>query len=160
MKKSLQTLAAVVIAALTLSLTGCSKDNEDLIIGTWNAYAVNETVSNATIPAMNGTTEESMMEGMAITMTFNKDNTGLMVTKFSLFGINETEEDAFTYTIDGDKLTMVINYAEGPETVVSTIDKLDKKELWITDTGHDNDWDDDGNPYEYDYVSTMKFKKA
>lgn len=161
MKKSLKTLAAVVIAALTFCLTGCQKDNEDLIIGTWNVYAMSETISNATIPAMNGTHEEEMMSGMSMSLTFNNDNTGVMVTTFSLFGMNETEQDTFTYTIDGDKLTMIIKYEEGEtETTVNTIDKLDKKELWITGSGHDNDWDDDGNPYEYDYTETMKCKKA
>lgn len=161
MKKSLKTLAAVVFAALTFCLTGCQKDNEDLIIGTWNAYAMSETISNATIPAMNGTHEEEVMSGVSMSITFNKDNTGVMVTTFSLFGMNETEQDTFTYTIDGDKLTMTINYEDGEtETMVTTIEKLDKKELWVTESGHDQDWDDDGNPYEYDYTSTMKCKKA
>lgn len=160
MKKSLKALAAVVIAALTFGLTGCQKDNEDLIIGTWNAYAMSETISNATIPAMNGTHEEEVMSGMSMSITFNKDNTGVMVTTFSLFGMNETEQDTFTYTIDGDKLTVTI-YEDGePETTVTTIEKLDKKELWITESGHDQDLDADGNPYEYDYTSTMKLKKA
>ena len=31
--KTMKTLAAVVIAALTFSLTSCTKDAEDLIIG-------------------------------------------------------------------------------------------------------------------------------
>ena len=161
MKKSLKTLVAVVIAALTFGLTGCQKDNEDLIVGTWNAYAMSETISNATNPAMNGTHEDELMSGMSMTLTFNKDNTGVMVTTFSLFGMNETEQDTFTYTIDGDKLTMVIKYEDGEtETTVSTIEKLDKKELWITESGHDQDWDDDDNPYEYDYTGTIKYKKA
>lgn len=161
MKKSLKALAAVVIAALTFGLTGCQKDNEDLIVGTWNAYAMSETISNATIPAMNGTHEEEVMSGMSMSLTFNKDNTGVMVTTFSLFGMSETEQDTFTYTIDGDKLTMVIKYEDGEtETTVSTIEKLDKKELWITESGHDQDWDDDDNPYEYDYTGTIKYKKA
>ena len=153
-------MAAVVLAALTLGLTGCSKDNEDLIIGTWDVYAISETISNATIPAMNGSAEESVMDGMSMSLTFNKDNTGLMVTEFNLFGVNEKEENTFTYTVDGDKLSMVINYGDFTKTEVSTIDKLDKKELWITGSGHDSDYDDDGNAYEYDYVSTIKLKKA
>lgn len=155
-------MAAVVLATLTLGLTGCSKDNEDLIIGTWSIYAVSETVSNATNPDMNGTTEEPMMQGMSWSMTFNKDHTGVSVMEINIFGINDKEEDAFAYIIDGDKLTVVVNTEDGPETTVATIDKLDKTELWITVSGHDSDYDNDGNgnPYEYDYTSTMKMKKV
>ena len=41
--KSIKTFAAIVFAALTLGLAGCSKDVEDLIVGKWNVESVTVT---------------------------------------------------------------------------------------------------------------------
>lgn len=76
--KALKTMAAVVLAALTLSLTGCSKDPEDLIIGTWL-----ETEITMTVTESGRTQTESLLEeGMVVEMTMKEDNTYVTYSKY------------------------------------------------------------------------------
>jgi uncharacterized membrane protein len=135
MKNSLKTLAAVVIAALTLSLTGCTKDAEDLIIGSWEETSVTITsvVSGYTgeYAEWNGThTETETPEaGESVVLTFNKDNTMSSVQNYE----GGTYTTSGTYTVDGNKLTMTISDSDGDTyTEAYNIDNIDKKAMTLS----------------------------
>ena len=126
--KSIKTIAAVVFAALTLSLTGCSKDPEDLIIGTWEETEATYTETH------NGNTEtHSMIEaGETVEITFNKD-----LTYTSVYHSNVGDsEDHGTYSISGDKLTFTSTIEFGGESETTTevynIDNIDKKNMTLS----------------------------
>lgn len=108
-----------------ISLSSCKKDNEDLIIGKWNVVSQS---------AMGQTMNLSQI-GMTMTWEFLKDGTGNMNMTMNFMGQNMDESEAFSYTVDGDKLIMT---AEG-ETETVTIVNLDKKvlELEMTDVDED-----------------------
>ena len=116
-------MAAVVLAALTLSLTGCSKDPEDLIIGTWL-----ETEITMTVTESGRTQTESLLEeGMVVEMTMKEDNTYVTYSKY-VDGDEST--DTGVWSINDDKLTMTSDddmFDFGPQ--VYTIEKLTKKDL-------------------------------
>lgn len=109
-----------------ISLSSCKKDNEDLIIGKWNVVSQS---------AMGQTMNLSQM-GMTMTWEFLKDGTGNMNMTMNFMGQTMDESEAFSYTVDGDKLIMT---AEG-ETETVTIVNLDKKvlELEMTDVDEDS----------------------
>lgn len=162
MKKSIKAFAAIVIAAMTLSLTGCTKDNEDLIIGTWNVTSISETISGHPDATQNGTHTEAIPEGYTMTFVFNKDNTGKMTQS----GHGESEESDFTYIVRDDKLDLTIR-DEGSSlafTVTFDIDKLDKKEMIISMTENEVDEyeDENGEWHEVTYTDKMAYnmKKA
>ena len=116
-------MAAVVLAALTLSLTGCSKDPEDLIIGTWLESEITMTVTESGRTQ----TESLLEEGMVVEMTMKEDNTYVTYSKY-VDGDEST--DTGTWSITDDKLTMNSSddvFEFGPQ--VYTIEKLTKKDL-------------------------------
>lgn len=126
--KSIKTLAAIAFAALTLSLTGCSKDPEDLIIGTWIETEATYTEND------NGeiTTQSMLEEGESLEMTFNKD-----LTYTSIYHSNAGDsEEHGTYSVSGDKLsiTSTIEFDGESETTteVFNIDNIDKKNMTIS----------------------------
>ena len=106
-----------------MAMVSCSKSNEDLIIGTWQETEVTYTEYN---DGQQIRTESMLEEGDIVKMTFKDDHT------YSLTYVSEYDEseDNGTWSIDGDKLTIVdLGYA-----MVYTIDKLNKKECNITYT--------------------------
>ena len=116
-------MAAVVLAALTLSLTGCSKDPEDLIIGTWLETEITMTVTESGRTQ----TEWLLEEGMVVEMTMKEDNTYVTYSKY-VDGDEST--DTGNWSITDDKLTMTSSddvFEFGPQ--VYTIEKLTKKDL-------------------------------
>ena len=123
-------LLAVVLTAFTFAFSGCTKSNEELIIGKWQVtrYIGNYTASGYSDEAMNTSETWDEAPELSIVITFKEDNTVTSVQTDTDGG--EFSMDA-TYTLDGDKLT--IKYAgygdEGIEKY--TITKLDKKEFRI-----------------------------
>lgn len=157
MKKSIKAIAAIVVAAISLSLAGCTKDNEDLIIGTWNVTSLTETISGHPDASMNGTHTESVPAGFTMTFVFNKDNTGKMLES----GYGESEESPFTYIVRDDKLDLTVR-EEGSSlafTVTFDIEKLDKKEMIISMTENENDEyeDENGEWHEVTYTEKMVY---
>lgn len=129
MKKTFKTFLAVAIAALTLSLTGCTKDKEDLILGTW------KVVSNTVTYNMGGQTEtESLLDGEA-TITFKNDGT---VTTWSKDEDGEEYTESGKWSISDDKLKLEYEDSETQMMPVMTfnIDKLDKKNLELSYKGN------------------------
>lgn len=106
----------VVFLSVLISVS-CSNndDSSDLmdigLIGTW-VY-----------------TEMDDGEEFNITLTFNSNNTGILVTKTTFNGETETESENFTWSTSGNKLTFNIS-GETPFMVTYSISG---KNLSITD---------------------------
>lgn len=140
MKKSFKTLVAVVCAALTFGLTSCSKDAEDLIIGSWEFVSMDMSMSYGD---QNHNETITPDEGESTTYTFKKDGT-MQMTDVSADG---TETENGTYTVDDDQIT--ITSSKG-EVESYTITKIDKKEMvWYVSESRDG----------YSASVTINFKK-
>lgn len=98
--KSMKFFAAMFVAASMFALTGCSKDYEDEIIGTWKVTSITITET------FNGQshTEEETPQG-EYTLTFNEDKTVVATTVEE----GHTETDNGTYSIDDDTLIVTLD---------------------------------------------------
>ena len=147
--KIMKTLAAVCIAALTL--VSCSKDPEDLIIGSWDVTdgTITSTISGMG-PEYDGThTYNVLDEGDKVTYTFNKDLTFTCVSVMD----GESETETGTYVVADNKITLKNAQGEnGGEYEIKTIDK--KNMTWYVS---ESETDEDGS---YTIEMTINFKKA
>ncbi len=143
MKKTLLTIAAVVCATLTLALTGCSKDPESLIIGTWDYDEVAITYTE------NGHTETTsgLEEGETADMTFREDGTFTTV----YHSTDDDAEGSGTWSIKDNKLTTVDEMG----AMTFNIDKLTKKALEISYT---ESGEFDGDVFSMSIVMKMSRK--
>ncbi len=116
MKKTLNSIVAVAVVALTLSLTGCQKDFENLIIGTWNE---DESTVTHTIDNDSPETYSALGEGETAEITFRADGTYTTVHHTS--GVDA--EKSGTWSIQKDKITLIAD--DGP--MAYFIDKLNRK---------------------------------
>ena len=126
MKKATKLMVAAFCAILTLCLTGCNKDPEDLIIGTWVETEITMTVTEGGQTQ----TESLLEEGMVAEMTMKEDNTYVAYNKYDN---GDESTDTGTWSITDDKLTMTSSddmFDFGPQ--VYTIEKLTKKDLVLT----------------------------
>lgn len=116
MKKTMKLFAAMFCAAMVFAFTGCSKDYENDIIGSWKVISatITETYQGETH------TETQTPEGLNI-LTFNSDHTYQGSTDGQV-------NDSGTWSIDGDKLTM--NSVEDG-ALVFTID-IDGSDMTLT----------------------------
>ena len=108
-------------AMFATAMFSCSKDAEDLIIGTWEETEVTYTEN------VNGEVRElSMLEpGEVTTITFKDDHTFTTVYHSN---DGDSDEDGGTWSVDGDKLIIV----DGDDPVAYNIDNIDKKNLTIS----------------------------
>ena len=143
MKKNLKTLVAAICAVLTLGLTACQKDAEELILGTW---VENEVIYNFT---QGGETYNvPMLEpGETNEITFNADGT---YTTFYHSNDGDAEGNG-SWSINDDMITMTDEF--GPMDY--HIDQLDKKVFNISYS--ESDVDEDG-PYTLSIVVKMTRK--
>jgi len=104
----------IMFIALTAAIS-CSDDSDDVnpIVGTW-------TVS-----------ESEAGFSVSISATFEDDNKGTMLATVGFGGESATENSTFTWSTDGDQLTMVID----GETEVSTYSISGNKLTIIDDEG-------------------------
>lgn len=116
--KSMKFFAAMFVAATMFAFTGCSKDYEDEIIGTWKVTSISVTET------FNGQshTEDETPQG-EYTLTFNEDKTVVATAVEE----GHTETDNGTYSIDDDTLIMTL---EG-ETQRLAID-IDGNDMTLT----------------------------
>jgi len=102
----------IMFVALTATIA-CSDDSDDgnPIVGTWEL--------------------SESAEGLEVSLeaTFNDNNKGTLLATISLLGETATENSSFTWSTDGDQLTMTM---EG-ETEVSTY-SISGNKLTITDS--------------------------
>jgi uncharacterized lipoprotein NlpE involved in copper resistance len=103
----------ILFMALSVSLTSCNDDDDDMgnpIVGSWS-------VSEA-----DGGFEVDILA------TFKENGTGTLAATITIQGESLTESDSFTWSTNGDQLTMTM---EG-ETEVSTY-SISGDTLTITD---------------------------
>ena len=108
MKKIFTYLAAIFIITLSLS---CSEDPEDLI-GVWDIYYLDikncdDPTDNLFLDLTNNRciTENGLEICFDITYDFKSDGTLTLNTFSESLGIERTETQIFSYTIDGDKIS-------------------------------------------------------
>ena len=119
--KTMKFFAAMCCAVMMFAFTGCSKDLEDEIIGSWSL--VSETVIE-TYNGQSHTETEYPEEGDSTIITFNEDNT---YTEVVIYDGNDFTTTG-TYSINGDKLT--IN-PEDDEPSTGTLE-IDGKNMTLT----------------------------
>ena len=105
MKKLLRVFALFVTVAAMASLTSCSKDKKDMIIGTWQfeKASVSINVDDPEIQAFFDEffSEEEVNEEMkGMKVEFKADNT------FVTYDADGEMEETSTWTLDGDQLTI------------------------------------------------------
>ena len=139
MKKVFSILMAALFATAMFS---CSKDAEDLIIGTWE-----ETEATYTENVNGEVREFSMLEpGETTTITFKDDHTYISVYHSN---DGDSEEDRGTWSVDGDKLII----GDGEDTMAYNIDNIDKKSMTIS---YSESEAFEGNSYSASIVIKMK----
>lgn len=126
MKKSLKTLAAVVIAALTFGLTACTKDADDLIIGSWEMTSMTYSIDISGAPEDSWSRSNTWTpeQGESTVWTFNKDNTVTVTDTEN----GETTTENGTYSVKDNTLTMTVD----SETEILNIDNIDKKSMTLS----------------------------
>ena len=121
--KSMKVLAAMFIAASMVALTGCSKDTENEIIGSWRLLS---TTITETYQGQTHSETETLTEDEVIIYTFNANNTFSLSTNY--------EGDDFTrtgsYSLNGDKLTM--KFDDEDEVSFTGTVKIDGSDMTLT----------------------------
>ena len=150
--KTLKTLAVVVIAALTFSLTSCTKSAEDLIIGTWEStnFTMTSVASGYTgeYAVLNGTRTET--ENGNTTLTFKDNGTVVSTTVED----SHTETETGTYKVEDDDLILTYDGV----TMTMDIDNIDKKSmLLVAEDSYDDT--DDGQNAHIEITVKMSFKR-
>ena len=108
----------IMLVALTVSVS-CSDDDDDMgnneLVGTWEL------------------TESEDGIAISIEATFKADFKGTIASTFTFGGASETDNSNFTWSTDGNKLTMVMD----GDTEVLTYSVSGNK-LTITDSDNDS----------------------
>ena len=113
--KTLIKLSFVLFFALPILITSCDKDEElSGLVGTWEYSDSEEGVS------------------LSVSITFNSDNTGKMLLTMTYDGDTETESGNFTWSTDGD----ILSITEDGETT-SVKYSISGNKLTITEDGED-----------------------
>ena len=140
MKKAMKFLTVAFVAALALAVTGCQKDPEDLIIGSWQ---VESQVYTTTTGSRTHTETETPQPGESVVLTFNKDLSFVGTMTWTEDGETVSETHHGTYSISGDQVAMTVtsswqdDYGEWHsevDTETFTIKTLDKKVLVLVMT--------------------------
>lgn len=103
----------IIFVTLSVSVSSCTDDDDDLgnpIVGTWS------------LSEADGDFE------VGIIATFKENGSGTLTATVTLFGETVSETDSFTWSTDGDQLTMTMD----GETEVSTY-SISGDTLTITD---------------------------
>lgn len=138
----------LLVALFATTFVSCSKDNEDLILGTWKITETSRTVYNHPIESHNRTTTEPTTGGYVRTLTFNEDKTCVAYYKYTDEDGVDEDSDTFTYSINGDELSIFQGYMG----VRYHIDKLDSENLVLSVT--------EEHTYHYDIGgSTIYYEK-
>lgn len=106
-----------MLVALTVSVS-CSDDDDSMgneLVGTWELTESDDGIS------------------ISIEATFNSNNKGTIASTFTFGGASETDNSNFTWSTDGNKLTMVMD----GDTEVLTY-SISNNKLTITDSDNDS----------------------
>lgn len=109
--------------------TSCTKDNSELILGTW----VNTADTYEQYTSFNGETEKETTPAGQVTITFNENGTMTITAHDDVDGSIETWID--TYSVNGDNLIW--------DGETFAIKQLDKKKL-IFELSEPDTWEEEG----------------
>jgi uncharacterized lipoprotein NlpE involved in copper resistance len=104
----------VMFIAMSVSLTSCDDDGDDMgnpIVGSW------------------GLSEEDSGIAVSLVATFAESGTGTLTATITIDGQSQSESDSFTWSTDGDQLSLTMD----GETEVSTY-SISGDTLTITDS--------------------------
>lgn len=123
MKKHIKLFAALALSVLTLAFASCTKSNEDLIVGKWNAsrMVMTVTISGAGEEYDGTHTEEYAVEAGEAGFIFQEDGTLIIWNK-------DVEDQTAQYTVKDNTLTITSPEAE---STTYTIELLNKKQLTL-----------------------------
>lgn len=114
-------IAAMMCAAMVFALTGCSKDLDKDIVGTWKVTDVTMTVTSN---GQSHTESEPIEDDMRL--IFNEDKTFQATT-------NGRVEVSGTWSLKDDQLTM-INNSDGDLGFETATVKIDGNSMTLTST--------------------------
>lgn len=120
--KKMRILAVLFVAASMVALTGCSKDVEKEIIGSWRLIS---TTMTETYQGQTHTETETPAEDEVVIYKFNENNTFSMSANYEGHDFTRTG----TYSLDGDKLT--IKFDEDEQSSTGTV-KIDGSDMTMT----------------------------
>lgn len=143
MKNIYNFLILVCFVAAIFSLASCKKTNEDLIVGTWLCTSVTCNPS--------GVIESERMAALYTSAKFL-----FTAEKYVAVALPSGTSYGF-YTIDGDKLGIVIRGEEDP--VLAQINYLDSKNLTFTFSQEVHDEDENGESRHINVAFTYNLEK-
>jgi len=122
MKKQIKLFAALALSVLTLTFASCTKSNEELIVGKWNANRAVMTVTfSGAGEEYDGThTEEHAFEAGEAGFTFQEDGTLIVWSR-------DGEDQTAQYTVKDNNLIITTD----EEETTYTIELLNKKQLTL-----------------------------
>ena len=144
MKNIYNFLILVSIVAAIFALASCKKTNEDLIVGTWRC-------TSATL------NPDDFTEAERVVALYTSAK--YLFTAEKYFAVAHPTETSYGfYTIDGDKLGIVIRGSE--EAIMAQINHLDSKNLTFTFTQEVYDEDENGEGRNIKTAVTLNLEKV
>ncbi len=143
--RSLVKISAVVCLVISMTtLASCKKTNEDLIVGTWRC-------TSATLNPDDFTEAERVVASYT--------SAKYLFTAEKYFAVADPTGTSYGYyTIDGDKLGIVIRGSE--DAIMAQINHLDSKNLTFTFTQEVYDEDENGESLNIKVAVTMNLEKV
>ncbi|MFZ5976969.1 lipocalin family protein [Hydrotalea sp.] len=123
MKKQMKTLSTIVVA--TLLLNSCSLQQR--LTGTWNIVKFQETNIN----------QQNAEASNVGTIQFKKDGSGIKSLSYSILGNQTNDQKPFTWTINGQNITLNSDNAQFPKSWIIVTNKA-KYQVWKTTDGQGN----------------------
>ena len=154
-RTSILTLAAVVVTGLAM-LTSCTKDEGDLLIGTWDLTKKQNLVPDFGV--LNPEPATSTKDVNPTSITFNADGTWTGTYTYKT-GKTETVTETGKWSFMDGKLCLE---AKGDKTGEFSIDSLTAKELILSYAYrfiYEGVLRYDGTPLQYDGTFVMTFAK-
>lgn len=143
MKNIYNFLILVSIVAAIFALASCKKTNEDLIVGTWKCTSVS-------LNPQNFIESQRYIEELSTAKFLFTDE------KYVAIAIGN-ERSYGNYSIDGDKLVIIIMGKEDP--VVAKVNLLDSKRFSFTYSQKAYDEDDEGHSRYITVAVTLNLDK-
>jgi len=151
-----------VCAVMATVATGCTKELDDQILGTWKVSSITESVSGHPDAASNTDVTTSYGDRLTLTYTFADDHTGTAVQ--TVVATGQAVESGFTYTVANKDKTCTISWLSGAEKGQTHVWKMEipKKKHMSFSRSHSVDGtygDERGNlkPYTVTYTTSIVF---
>ncbi|MDE3124712.1 MAG: lipocalin family protein [Bacteroidota bacterium] len=123
MKQQVKMVSTFLVATLLLSACGL----QQRLTGTWNIVKFQETnISQQNAEASN-----------VGTIQFKKDGSGVKSLSYSILGNQTNDQKPFTWTINGQNITLNSDNAQFPKSWIIVTNKP-KYQVWKTTDGQGN----------------------